>query len=191
MKLLLLLLACLSGGVTNGQLTFSLEAPSSDPESCTTPDSLEGTCVELPTCVPLLNLFKRRPIPAPIITHLRKSVCRYARPAPYVCCPSLKPSRARTTPATTTTTTTTSTKSSSTTTIGSTSSSSTTSSTTESTPEPPKVYSLPKEGECGVSTTAHTRIVGGYPSEIHAWPWIAALGFYVRFESVSSRKKLK
>ncbi|CAK9830131.1 Venom serine protease Bi-VSP [Anthophora retusa] len=31
--------------------------------------------------------------------------------------------------------------------------------------------------QCGFSNTSHTRVVGGVPAELGAWPWIAALGF--------------
>ncbi|XP_033336757.2 venom serine protease Bi-VSP isoform X1 [Megalopta genalis] len=30
---------------------------------------------------------------------------------------------------------------------------------------------------CGYSNTSHTRVVGGIPAQLGAWPWIAALGF--------------
>ncbi|KAG7213035.1 hypothetical protein KM043_002370 [Ampulex compressa] len=31
--------------------------------------------------------------------------------------------------------------------------------------------------ECGLSDGSHTKIVGGNPAELGAWPWIAALGY--------------
>ena len=40
--------------------------------------------------------------------------------------------------------------------------------------------SLPSMTECGFSSVQHDeRIVGGEPSQLHAWPWIAALGYLV------------
>jgi len=41
----------------------------------------------------------------------------------------------------------------------------------------PEKIGLPNVDVCGYSATAHTKIVGGAFSELHAWPWIAALGF--------------
>ncbi|XP_068973407.1 venom serine protease Bi-VSP [Bombus flavifrons] len=32
--------------------------------------------------------------------------------------------------------------------------------------------------QCGFSNVSHTRVVGGKPAELGAWPWIAALGFH-------------
>ena len=42
---------------------------------------------------------------------------------------------------------------------------------------------IPKLGQCG-KTTTHQRIVGGSPSKLHSWPWIAALGFEVESDPV-------
>ena len=54
---------------------------------CKTPDGLQGLCIDLYRCDPILNLLKIKPLPAPIISHIRKSVCKVKTPAPDVCCP--------------------------------------------------------------------------------------------------------
>jgi len=91
--------------------------------------------------------LKRRPRTAPILTHLRKSICKFSGNRPYVCCPELKPFKP-TTPK------------------------------PEPTTELPEVIELPNVDVCGKSNiTIPLRIVGGVNSTLHAWPWIAALGF--------------
>jgi len=152
----------------NGQFVFdeedsaeSEENNSVNPDACTTPDNLDGICTGLARCIPLINLLKKRPITAPVISHLRKSICRFSGKSPYVCCPELKPYQGGgDTPNTTTTTTT------------------TTQPTT--TTELPERISLPNVDVCGQSPKVHAKIVGGKPAELHAWPWIAALGFRAR-----------
>lgn len=51
--------------------------------------------------------------------------------------------------------------------------------TTTTTTKPVPVTEIPGYDQCGQSIVSHPikRIVGGVPSELHAWPWIAALGF--------------
>ncbi|OAD61523.1 Venom protease, partial [Eufriesea mexicana] len=40
-----------------------------------------------------------------------------------------------------------------------------------------KVYGPLHPPQCGYSNVTHTKIVGGAPAELGAWPWIAELGF--------------
>ena len=49
-------------------------------------------------------------------------------------------------------------------------------------PVPVNVTYLPAFDECGLSsvTQSDDRIVNGLNSTLHAWPWIAALGYRVR-----------
>ncbi|XP_058804325.1 venom protease-like [Phymastichus coffea] len=35
--------------------------------------------------------------------------------------------------------------------------------------------------ECGFSDNAFSRVVGGAPAELHAWPWMTALGYRIKF----------
>ena len=89
----LLLSACLLSiaTVANGeQISFNDQRKSKFSPSvtqCKTPDGLQGVCVDLYRCDPILNLLKIKPLPAPIISHIRKSVCKVKTPAPDVCCP--------------------------------------------------------------------------------------------------------
>lgn len=128
--------------------------------ACVTPDKFPGKCVILTDCEPLLNLLKRKPLPPEIINHLRESMCGFTGKLPEVCCPQLR--KLQKPPAVVETTTTTS---------------STTTTTTLAAES--KTYQLPGVAECGSSDATHLKVVNGAPSEIHAWPWIAALGFKV------------
>lgn len=38
--------------------------------------------------------------------------------------------------------------------------------------------------QCGVSNATHSRVVGGLPSQVNAWPWIALLGYRSGLDSV-------
>ena len=70
---------------SNEKLEVSHPKPSAP--ICKTPDGLQGLCVDLFLCDPILSLLRRKPLPSSIINHLRKSVCKRKRPAPDVCCP--------------------------------------------------------------------------------------------------------
>ena len=146
--------------LTNAQITFDLN-PQQEPENkpCTSPDGLQGECINILQCRPVLQLLRRRPIPTEVANYLRKSVCEFKDNLPIICC--VRPQPAPTTTTVTTPTTTT-----------------TTSKTT-----------LPSLGICGKSIAPQVedddcstsdRIVGGVPAKLHAWPWIAALGFLVK-----------
>ncbi|XP_031845107.1 venom serine protease Bi-VSP [Nomia melanderi] len=57
-----------------------------------------------------------------------------------------------------------------------------------SNPEPTKGPRVEEENRyqpllpphCGFSNASHTKVVGGIPAELGAWPWIVALGYYNR-----------
>ena len=141
--------------LTNAQITFDLN-PQQEPENkpCTSPDGLQGECINILQCRPVLQLLRRRPIPTEVANYLRKSVCEFKDNLPIICCVRPQPAPTTTTTVTTPTTTTTT-------------SPITTSKTT-----------IPSLGICGKSD-ASVRIIGGVLAELHAWPWIAALGFEV------------
>ena len=153
--------------LTNAQITFDLN-PQQEPENkpCTSPDGLQGECINILQCRPVLQLLRRRPIPTEVANYLRKSVCEFKDNLPVICCVRAQPAPP---PPTVTTTTTTSPI--------------TTSKTT-----------LPSLGICGKSIVSQEeflkrdkcsgRIVGGVPAKLHAWPWIAALGFEVNQPSL-------
>ena len=84
---------CDAVSTTTGQIAFQnniksdVSHPGPTSSVCTTPDGLHGVCVNLFLCDPIISLLKRKPLPASIINHLRKSVCKRKTPAPDVCCP--------------------------------------------------------------------------------------------------------
>ena len=69
----------------NEQSDVSHPVPTSS--ACRTPEGLNGVCVNLFLCDPIITLLKRRPLPPSIVNHLRKSVCKRKSPTPDVCCP--------------------------------------------------------------------------------------------------------
>ena len=93
LDLFLFLSACLVSMTTVAnaeQISFNDQRKSkfsSSVTQCKTPDGLQGVCTDLYRCDPILNLLKIKPLPAPIISHIRKSVCKVKTPAPDVCCP--------------------------------------------------------------------------------------------------------
>jgi hypothetical protein len=81
--------------VVRGQISFGGSTnvsppPREKPKSCTSPDGLEGECVYLLECKPILQLLRRKPLPQPILNHLRQSVCGRTRDLPDVCCPRFR-----------------------------------------------------------------------------------------------------
>ena len=91
------------------QISFGEETTSAtSPKSCTSPDGLEGECTYLLQCRTLLQLLTKRPLPRPVITFLRQSVCGFTRDLPDVCCPKTRSLTTTTSTTTTTTSTTTS-----------------------------------------------------------------------------------
>eukprot|EP00095_Tigriopus_kingsejongensis_P005333 maker-scaffold779_size98098-snap-gene-0.20 protein:Tk05333 transcript:maker-scaffold779_size98098-snap-gene-0.20-mRNA-1 annotation:"proclotting enzyme" len=172
-----------------------------DDDACVTPLNQPGQCIGLLDC-PSLSRLLVRPVSERAKAHLRQSVCRYESRIPDVCCPlrnrdrNISPS---TTPMPTTTSTTT--------TITTTTPVETTTSeeistpefdttpfdtieetttieidtTTEEASEPVTLGPtlIPSYDECGQSIIIPPgrRIVGGTESKLHAWPWLAALGY--------------
>ena len=71
----------------HSNLKAEVSHPGPTSSVCTTPDGLNGVCVNLFLCDPIISILKRKPLPQSIINHLRKSVCKRKTPAPDVCCP--------------------------------------------------------------------------------------------------------
>ena len=65
------------------------EANDPDPDSCITPNGLDGKCINLEKCPELIRMLKR-PVPTHIKLFLRKSVCAYKSRLPDVCCPIIE-----------------------------------------------------------------------------------------------------
>ncbi|XP_068205083.1 venom protease-like [Palaemon carinicauda] len=142
-----------------------------DPNQCTTPDGLEGSCIDLVSCSDLYNKLRSSPTPD-FINFLRKSICRYEKSTPVICCAKSQPviSTAEpvditeepvantTTPTPETTTETTTTEAPITT-----------------VPPPTGEALLPET--CGAGLDIALRIVGGTPAPVGRYPWLAALGF--------------
>ena len=70
-----------------GEETSDETNPSIFVSTCKTPDGLQGVCIDLFSCDPILNLLRQKPLSSSIVSHLRKSVCKRKAPAPDVCCP--------------------------------------------------------------------------------------------------------
>ena len=65
------------------------EKPKNKP--CTSPNGLDGECVNILECKPVLQLLRRQPIPKPTITFLRQSVCEIKDGLPVICCVRARP----------------------------------------------------------------------------------------------------
>uniref|UniRef100_A0A0K2VHK6 Proclotting enzymelike [Acyrthosiphon pisum] n=1 Tax=Lepeophtheirus salmonis TaxID=72036 RepID=A0A0K2VHK6_LEPSM len=181
--------------------------PAPEENICNAYNGLPGNCITLTECDSLFKLLKR-PVPPEHIKILRKSVCKFGNRIPDVCCPIettvIPPSTESTqTPIGPTMvpgvtmdmnetrngettipmneTVEVTTKASSTTRVGSTFPGSSSTQVFSPTPSPLNIrVPIPGLDTCGHSIVkVHERIVGGKPSELHAWPWIAALGYRV------------
>jgi len=179
-----------------GQISFQnnenagLSHPVPTSRVCRTPDGLQGVCINLFLCDPILGLLKRKPLPPSIVNHLRESVCKRKRPTPDVCCPQnigkvgLDEIQDGTTDIKFTTQRpkdneenlmTTPTTSSVSTTVSSSSSTGSVRNNTES----DNASYIPSATQCGISSVKKpdSKIVSGINSTVHSWPWIAALGY--------------
>nr|ADD38225.1 Proclotting enzyme [Lepeophtheirus salmonis] len=173
------------GGDTSEDRSSTTKSPSSGfitpaPEEniCNAYNGLPGNCITLTECDSLFKLLKR-PVPPEHIKILRKSVCKFGNRIPDVCCPIETRNGETTIPMNETVEVTT--KASSTTRVGSTFPGSSSTQVFSPTPSPLNIrVPIPGLDTCGHSIVkVHERIVGGKPSELHAWPWIAALGYRV------------
>lgn len=61
-------------------------------DSCTTPASKEGKCIDLKECPVLISLLTQsRPLPPQVLDFLRRSQCGFRGNSPLVCCPVSTP----------------------------------------------------------------------------------------------------
>ncbi|CAH1738373.1 unnamed protein product [Aphis gossypii] len=116
---------------------------------CNTPNFEKGICVDIKRCPKLLTLLEnQRHVPS-VLVYLKKSFCGFEGRNTKVCC-ALEDNV---------------------------------------TPTKPNVQQqtgniglglklkIPSETTCGISNVTRIRIIGGNPSELGSWPWIAALGY--------------
>lgn len=189
-----------------GIIFFGEPATPKPKSDCRTPQATPGNCMPLTRCKVLFDQLQNSPSAA-VIANLRKSICRFEKSTPVICCPlDEETTTASTTSTSTTSTTTTSTTTTSTTTtttpepepttVAETTTAFTTTVEPTTTPTeapqptvPPKGKDLlPSEGVCGQTYTCRrTKIVSGRAIGLDedCWPWIAALGFE------DSRKRLE
>ncbi|VVC37373.1 Hypothetical protein CINCED_3A012542 [Cinara cedri] len=102
---------------------------------CTTPNQLDGICINIQRCILLDTMFKDPNRNDTAKNLLSKSFCGHEGTYPKVCCP------------------------------------------TSSDYETVWSSKLPSRKKCGIPSTTKVKIVGGTPSELGAWPWVAALGY--------------
>nr|ACF70480.1 serine proteinase [Rhodnius prolixus] len=146
--LLLVGLVCFGNCLNRTTRQVSFESSS----SCTTLEGDNGRCINVRQCPPLLDLLRNSRHKPGVADYLKKTVCGYDRNDPLVCCPNqpdFQPSI-----------------------FGS------GRRTTEGTsPLIDNRDTLPSPPQCGKSSVQKIRIVGGQPSDLGAWPWLAVLGY--------------
>ncbi|XP_015120161.1 venom protease [Diachasma alloeum] len=119
-------------------------------ESCVNPLGRVGICINVRECEPLIELLRRDGNSAG--NFLRRSVCRFEGSNPIVCCPGGNREF-----------------------------------DDDDTPIPPNQPRITQQSNgywpiyapaCGaINNKELTRVVGGAPAKLGAWPWIAALGY--------------
>uniref|UniRef100_A0A224XE75 CLIP domain-containing serine protease n=1 Tax=Panstrongylus lignarius TaxID=156445 RepID=A0A224XE75_9HEMI len=133
---------------TARQVTFESSS------SCTTVEGDGGMCMNIRQCPSLLDLLRNSRHKPGVADYLRKSVCGYDNNDPRVCCPNQQSDRPS---------------------VNNGSGRRTTEGTiTDNGDDYPELLSPP---QCGRTSVQKIRIIGGQPSELGAWPWIAVLGY--------------
>ncbi|KAK0182378.1 hypothetical protein PV327_000525 [Microctonus hyperodae] len=126
----------------------------SQDSSCVNPIGQSGYCTNIRQCRTLLELLRTHG--NAVGDFLRSSVCGYDNYDPKVCCPDgrreLNPQQPDIFP-------------------------NKPDPQPTSPPRPTSTYGPLLSPECGIANTTYTRIVGGVPAKLGAWPWIAALGY--------------
>lgn len=137
-----------------------------DPNHCITPDGLEGSCIDLISCDELYSKLRQSPTPD-FINFLRKSICRYEKTTPVICCAKTQPVISTSEPVNIT--------EEPETTVHPVTTPVATTEAPPTTPPPTGEKLLPET--CGAGLDIALRIVGGTPAPIGRYPWLAALGF--------------
>ncbi|XP_026805755.1 uncharacterized protein LOC113548864 [Rhopalosiphum maidis] len=134
-------------------LTFMIGMVTAQSSSeCNTPNFEKGVCINIKSCPKLLTLLENQRHMPPVLVFLKKSFCGFEGTNTKVCCAlenisTPVPSRI---------------EENRTTTKGTVSD---------------LRSKLPSQTTCGISNVTRIRIIGGNPSELGAWPWMAALGY--------------
>ncbi|XP_060849912.1 venom protease-like [Rhopalosiphum padi] len=116
---------------------------------CNTPNFEKGVCIDVKSCPKLLNLIEnQRHVPS-VLDFLRKSICGFEGKIRKMCC-ALESNETTVPPRVEV--------------------------ATENTDSDLKLR-IPLETTCGISNVTRVKIIGGSPSELGAWPWIAAMGY--------------
>ncbi|BES99513.1 serine protease [Nesidiocoris tenuis] len=139
--------------------------------NCRTPRGEPGNCVNIRQCDQLLDLLRASSNDPKVVEYLRNSQCGRDSQSVLVCCPSqaqgdqpsVKP-------------------------------------TVQPTPnrrdnepgvrDPDIPSNLPSPPQCGKSEVSHTRIVGGVPAQLGAWPWLVVYGYRNRRNPASATEWL-
>ncbi|KAK3909569.1 Melanization protease 1 [Frankliniella fusca] len=84
--------ALLTVTVALALLAAQAPAPARAQSTCTTPDSMPGTCIVIRSCPALYKLLQGpKPLPRDVVQFLQRSTCGFEGRNPKVCCPGLDP----------------------------------------------------------------------------------------------------
>ncbi|KAL1115929.1 hypothetical protein AAG570_005424, partial [Ranatra chinensis] len=121
-------------------------------DACRTPNGDNGKCINIRRCEPLIKILITQRGNPQAGEFLRRSVCGYEGRDPKVCCPEPAPKQSAPGEG---------------------------NALANKEGDRKDLYpNLLSPGQCGRSAPVdHTRIVGGQPAELGAWPWICALGY--------------
>lgn len=118
---------------------------------CYTPNDEYGLCINIKKCDVLIELLKTGSANETVRHFLRSSTCGFIGTTPLVCCPP-KPKTSRI--------------------LGDGNSATSSENTSNG-----NQVTLPSFPDCGSSRKGNTRVVGGMPASLGAYPWIVALGY--------------
>ncbi|XP_054011033.1 transmembrane protease serine 9-like [Hylaeus anthracinus] len=67
------------------------DAQSQGRSGCVTPNGVNGICIEIRQCQPLLNILQMQPLQPSAVDFLKQSQCGFSGRDPLVCCPNQPP----------------------------------------------------------------------------------------------------